>query len=95
MPGPFIGPYQRDIMDQLGCSDADAAMVENIMRNEVFHSTLDWQSAEQLQRGAREAWAILEANREVFESYRRDVQRVFAEMKGQESKDCQKNSSAS
>jgi len=81
MPEPFIGPYQRDIMDQLGCSDADAAMVENIMRNEVFHSTLDWQSAEQLQRGACEAWAILEANREMFDAYYRDARATFEEMR--------------
>jgi len=80
MPEQHIGPYQRDIVDQLGCSAADAAMIENIMRNEVFHSTLDWQSESELQRGTRKAWAILEADREVFESYRRDVQRVFEEM---------------
>jgi len=70
-------------MEQLGCRSADAAMVENIMRNEVFHSTLDWQSAAQLQRGAHEAWAILEADREVFENYYRDAQQVFGEMKSQ------------
>ena len=59
-------------------------MVEDIMRNEVFHSTLDWQSAAQLQRGAREAWAILEADRAMFEEYYRGVRKVFAEMKQQE-----------
>lgn len=79
-----IGPYQRDIMDQLGCSAQDAAMVEDIMRNEVFHSTLDWQSKTELQRGARKAWAILEADREMFESHHREVRQVFEEMKKRE-----------
>ena len=84
MSAQHIGPYKRDIMDHLGCSAEDAAMVEDIMRNEVFHSTLDWQSAAQLQRGAREAWAILEADRAMFEEYYRGVRKVFAEMKQQE-----------
>ena len=81
MPARFIGPYQRDIMQQLGCSANDAAMVEDIMRNEVFHSTLDWQSGADLQRGAREAWAILESDREMFENHYRDVQKAFEEMR--------------
>jgi hypothetical protein len=79
-----VGPYQRDIIKQLGCSAEDAAMVEDIMRTQVFHSTLDWLSAAELQRGARKAWAILEADRELFEGCYRDVQRIFAERKQQE-----------
>lgn len=81
MPEQHIGPYKRDIMEQLSCSAQDAAMVEDIMRNEVFHSTLDWQSAEQLQRGAREAWAILECDREVFEDYYRKGREAFEQMR--------------
>lgn len=81
MPAPFIGPYKRDVMKQLGCSTTDAAMVEDIMRNHVFHSTLDWQSAAELQRGAREAWAMLESDRRMFEGYYRDVRAAFDGMK--------------
>ena len=61
MPEPHIGPYQRDIMDQLGCSAGDAPMVEDIMRNHVFHSTLDWQTEKEFQKGAREGWATASA----------------------------------
>ena len=52
MPEQHLGPYQRDIMDQLGCSAEDAAMVEDIMRQHIFHSTLDWLSEAQFRRGA-------------------------------------------
>ncbi len=62
-----IGPYERDIIAQLGCSPQDATMVEDIMRHFVFHSTLDRQSRTELDCGAREAWAMLEADREMFE----------------------------
>jgi hypothetical protein len=33
--------------------------IEDIMRHSIFHSTLDWQTREQLQTAAREAWEIL------------------------------------
>ena len=52
---PHIGPYQRDIIQHLGCSARDACMVEDILHRFVFHSTLDWQSREELDRGAKEA----------------------------------------
>ena len=81
MPEQQIGPYQRDIMDQLGCSAEDASMVEEIMRNHVFHSTLDWMSQMQFQRGAREAWELLESEREMFEDYYRKARQAFGEMK--------------
>lgn len=45
----------------------DIAMIENIMRSDIFHSTLDWQSRGQLVAGAKEAHALLVANRELFE----------------------------
>lgn len=78
-----LGPYKKQIIAELDCTADDAAMVEDIMRNEVFHSTLDWQSAAKLRRGAREAWAILDADREFFESHYRDARRIFEEMKQQ------------
>lgn len=77
MPEQHIGPYQRDIMDQLGCSAEDASMVEDIMRNHVFHSTLDWQTKAQFRRGTREAWELLESDREMFEDYYRKARQAF------------------
>jgi hypothetical protein len=48
-----VGSYQKIIMRQLGCTWQDATTVEDIMRRFLFHSTLDWQSREELDRGAR------------------------------------------
>ena len=45
----------------------DIAMIENIMRSDIFHSTLDWQSRDQLVDGARAAHSLLVNNRELFE----------------------------
>ena len=83
MPEQDIGPYQRNIMDQLDCSAQDAAMVEDIMRNHVFHSTLDWQTASQFRGGAGDAWELLEADREMFTEYYRNARQAFEEMRQQ------------
>ena len=34
--------------------------IENIMRQDVFHSTLDWQSPAQFRKGAKQAAAIMD-----------------------------------
>jgi len=81
MSEEHIGPYQRDIMDQIGCSAADAVMVEDIMERHVFHSTLDWPSDAEFRRGAQEAWQVLEEDREVFEGYFRQARQTFLEMR--------------
>jgi len=36
------------------------ADIEDSMRNDIFHSTLDWQSKAQFNKGAREAWELLQ-----------------------------------
>lgn len=33
--------------------------IEELMRHVIFHSTLDWQTREQLHAGAREALAVI------------------------------------
>ena len=44
----------RDIIKRAtGCTDAQAAQVEDVMRKVIFHSTLDWQSREELEDAAR------------------------------------------
>jgi hypothetical protein len=45
----------------------DVAMIEHIMRSDIFHSTLDWQTRDQLVDGARAAHSLLVTNRELFE----------------------------
>jgi hypothetical protein len=40
-----------------GVSPRIAPTIERLMREDIFHSTLDWQTTEQLEDGAREAHA--------------------------------------
>jgi len=65
--------YQEMIMEDTGCSTSDAIMVEDIMRNKVFHSTLDWQTRTQFRQGARKAYQLLQEMRPEYEEYYRGV----------------------
>lgn len=69
--------YQEMIVEDTGCSADEASMVEDIMQNEVFHSTLDWQSRAQFRRGAKQAWRLFQENREEYEAFRAQVQAAF------------------
>lgn len=55
--------YQALIIEATGVNEKDAGRVEEIMRDDIFHSTLDWQSRAQFVRGAREAAEMLKAYR--------------------------------
>jgi hypothetical protein len=73
--------YQAMIMHATGCSTADAAIVEDIMRNEIFHSTLDWQTQSELQSGARQAHRLFTANRADYESCHRAAREAYLQMR--------------
>jgi hypothetical protein len=75
-----MSAYEDAIIEDMRCSRADAAMIEDIMRNEVFHSTLDWQMPAQFRQGARRAAKILEQNRELFENFRAQTRAAFEQM---------------
>ncbi len=51
--------YRNTIIEATGCTNDDAAEIEDIMRHTIFHSTLDWQTRGQLIEGAREAQEVL------------------------------------
>jgi len=55
--------HRELIIEATGVNDKDAAYVEDIMREDIFHSTLDWQSRKVFARGAREAVAMLKVYR--------------------------------
>src|SRR5262245_4019196 len=59
----------------------DIAMSESIMRDEIFHSTLEWQSYEQLADAARHAFARLNQNRELCELDNACRQAMFQKMR--------------
>lgn len=69
--------YIPDIIGILHCTPADAELVEDMMRNEVFHSTLDWQTADEFRRGAKKAWHLLQGNREDYEALNGAVKAEF------------------
>lgn len=51
----------RDQMIQkaCGCAPSEVTEVEETMRDVVFHSTLDWQTRQQLVAGARQAYKLM------------------------------------
>lgn len=52
--------YQQLITDATGVTDKVMLdRIEDTMRNAVFHSTLDWQTASQLRAGAKLAHDVL------------------------------------
>lgn len=52
--------YKEQIQEATGCGPEDAAEIEGIMRNTIFHSTLDWQTRAQFNKGARQAKELLD-----------------------------------
>jgi len=58
---PYKPEYSRynDLIQQAtGAQPYELNVIEAIMREDVFHSTLDWQSAEEFADGAREAYGM-------------------------------------
>ena len=54
--------YHQIITEATGETNAQRlAEIEESMRQDVFHSTLDWQAKDHLRWGARQAVAILAA----------------------------------
>lgn len=56
--------YQQLIIEATAASDRDVEYIEDIMRNDIFHSTLDWQTRAQLISAAKEAAGLLAAYRD-------------------------------
>jgi hypothetical protein len=61
-------PYADLIAKATGAADDLLPILEKIMREDVFHSTLDWQSASQFRSGARKALAIYEEYPDFFQA---------------------------
>lgn len=50
--------YTDAIIKATGCLEADAPILEEIMRHTIFHSTLDWQTKQVFDKGARDAYDV-------------------------------------
>lgn len=76
-----LGFYEKMIVTDSGCNYSDAWKVERVMRDDIFHSSLDSLSRAQLRLGARKAFALLGVERPMYEEYFAQTRRVFEEMK--------------
>ena len=54
-----MSTYQKIIRRVTKCSDAEAIQIEDVMRNVIFCSTLDWQTREELEAAARLGYKIV------------------------------------
>lgn len=50
--------YQKSIAEATGCTSEQVSEVEDIMRNDIVHSTLDWLSPKQFNKAAKEAYDL-------------------------------------
>ena len=57
--------YHSMIIEDTGCTSEQAHKVEEYMREEVFHSTLDWQTRLQFRNGAKRAHTLARLNGEL------------------------------
>lgn len=56
--------YAKSISEATGITDpTDLDDIEDCMRHTIFHSTLDWQTREQFDAGARQAWEVVQQER--------------------------------
>jgi len=55
--------YGKMIVETTGCTEQEAAEAEEVMRRDLFHSTLDWQPAPLFDKAARLAVKIVRGER--------------------------------
>lgn len=55
--------YAEQIIKATNCDPRDAPRIEEIMRQHIFHSTLDWQTNRQFNNGARKAKEFMDFER--------------------------------
>ena len=84
LTSPRFNPVHRLIQDATNAAATDLAQIENIMRDEIFHSTLDWQTREQLVAAARQAFALLNENRELYDFSRISALAMFQKMRAEQ-----------
>jgi hypothetical protein len=76
-----MSSYQNMIIEDTGCDPSHVRMIEHIMREDIFHGTLDWQTRPQLRRAARDAVQLLENHRALYELECVQTRAVFEQMR--------------
>lgn len=73
--------YANKIRSLLRCTPKDAAMIEDIMRNDVLHTVaLDWLTEQEFNSAAAKAGLLLADNRADYEKYYAGTRAITAEM---------------
>lgn len=67
MENMTLFPYAAQIAEATGAPAEVLPILERIMREEVFHSTLDWQTPRQFRAGAKKAYQIYAGDAEFFQ----------------------------
>lgn len=75
--------YTQDIVEVLNCTEEDAVMIEYIIREEIFHSTLDWQTEAEFNRAARKAAKMLASDRQTYEELFTATRAAYQRFKAQ------------
>jgi hypothetical protein len=79
--------YAKKIRSLLHCTPKEAAMIEDIMRNDVLHTVaLDWLSEHEFNSAAGKAGLLLAANRADYEEYYAGTRAIVAEMQAAQAK---------
>ncbi|MBP7826426.1 MAG: hypothetical protein KA236_07740 [Verrucomicrobia bacterium] len=79
--------YAKSIRKLLQCTSKDAAMIEDIMRNDVLHTVaLDWLTAQEFNAAAGKAALLLANNRADYEEYYERTREIVEEMRANQAK---------
>lgn len=81
--GKSLTLYEQMICEATGASPEIAPTLERIMREDVFHSTLDWQTKEEFDAGAREAYDQYQFAPAYYNSVSRLLKLVYQRMKAE------------
>lgn len=76
-------PYASLIAQSTGARGTDLPKVENIMREEILHSTLDWQTKAQLAEAATQAYQMLRNHRAFYEMLHSHRAAIFEESRAE------------
>lgn len=77
-------PLHELIHDATGAPPALIPIIEQVMREDIFHSTLDWQTAAELADGARQAYDLYCTASPYFNTWSACQAAVFKTMQANE-----------
>ena len=80
--------YQAMILAVTGAPESLLPTLERIMRRDIFHSTLDWQSAAEFARGARQALALYRRDSDFYDAETSQLAAFFVFSKAEQALAC-------